>query len=171
MHKKKFITNYEKNISTNNKKHVQFDTNALKILLSKRDDEWKTAINYQILLSMSNKENKAEIFFKPEYFGSIYIKINMKKDKAILNFISNHNEIKVFLKNCVPFFRTALIQNGIQLKKVNIYNSFLEKRTVKEKKEYFIKNYICNKSKFKKISYFQEYYLNLIQNKAIDMYV
>lgn len=167
------ITTYETNTikDSKNKKYFKFDTNALEFLNSKKNDKWKKAINHQILLSISNKENKAEIFFKPEYFGSVNIKIKMKNDQATLNFISSHNEIKVFLKNCIPFLRNALIKNGIQLEKINIYNSSFSKKNISKKNKNITKNCLFDKHKLKKTSDFQEYYIKLIQYKLIDMYV
>ncbi|WP_295164830.1 flagellar hook-length control protein FliK [uncultured Buchnera sp.] len=164
------IATYGKNTIKDSKykKYFKFDTNALEFLNSKKNDKWKKAINHQILLFISNKENKAEIFFKPEYFGSVNIKIKMKNDQATLNFVSSHNEIKVFLKNCVPFLRHALIKNGIQLEKINIDNSSFSKKNIYKK---IAKNSLFDEHKLKKTSDFKEYCIKLIQCKLIDIYV
>ncbi|AYN24430.1 flagellar hook-length control protein FliK [Buchnera aphidicola] len=154
-----------------NKKNLKLETNSLEFLSSKKNDKWKKAINHQVLLSISNKENKAEISFKPEYLGSIHIKIKMKNDQATLNFTSDHNEVKNFLKNCIPFLQDALIENGIQLEKINIDNFSFSKKKIFKKNKSTSKNGFFNEYKLKEISNFQKDYMKLIQYKLIDMFV
>ncbi|AWI49861.1 flagellar hook-length control protein FliK [Buchnera aphidicola] len=167
------VTTYETNTfkDNNNKKHLKCVNSSLELLNSKKNDKWKQVINHQILLSISNKENKAEISFTPEYLGSIHIKIKMRNDQATLNFISNHDEVKVFLKNCIPFLKNSLMKNGIQLEKINIYNSSFSKNHISQKNKRIVKNYFFHGNEFKKTFNFQENYMKLIQYKSIDMYI
>ncbi|QFQ32950.1 hypothetical protein FQV33_02430 [Buchnera aphidicola (Aphis fabae)] len=124
--------------------------------------QWKKAISQQVLLSISNKENKAEIRLQPESLGSIYVKIQMKDDQAKLKFISDHTEIKNFLNNCIPFLRDSLNKNGIFLKKVNISSFFNSEKN---------KNLLISKYRPRISSSIKTFYEYLTQNKVFDMYV
>ncbi|WP_226856619.1 flagellar hook-length control protein FliK [Buchnera aphidicola] len=133
------------------------------LFLSKKENmQWKKAISQQVLLSISNKENKAEIRLQPESLGSIYVKIQMKDDQAKLKFISDHTEIKNFLNNCIPFLRDSLNKNGIFLKKVNISSFFNSEKN---------KNLLISKYRPRISSSIKTFYEYLTQNKVFDMYV
>ncbi|QIQ41134.1 MAG: hypothetical protein G4B00_00395 [Buchnera aphidicola (Aphis urticata)] len=132
------------------------------ILNNKNNLQWKKAISQQVLLSISNKENKAEIRLKPIFLGSIYVEIKIKDNQVKLKFISDHIEVKNFLNHCIPFLKDSLIKNGIFLKKVNI-SSFLNS---KKNKNLFISKYIPKISNAMK-----EFHINLTQKKIVDMYV
>ena len=81
------------------KEHCKSTIEPLIFYDSQNSIEWKKLINQKILLSISNKDNQAEIHLKPDCLGAIYIKINIKNDQAILNFISDRNEVRSFLEN------------------------------------------------------------------------
>ncbi|WP_343154320.1 flagellar hook-length control protein FliK [Buchnera aphidicola (Aphis aurantii)] len=143
------------NFKLNQKLKYVFNSNC------KENIQWKKAISQQILLSISNKKNEAEIHLKPESLGSIYIKINMFNDQAKLKFIADHIEIKNYLNNCVPFLRNALIKNGIFLKQVNISTSLNSKN----------KNLFILKYKPKISHVIKKFYKNLTQKKFFDTYI
>ncbi|QCI16344.1 hypothetical protein D9V60_00395 [Buchnera aphidicola (Aphis craccivora)] len=147
---------------TNENNFSKLNKKTMFILNKKENIQWKKAISQQVLFSISNKENKAEIRLQPEFLGSIYVKIQMKNDQAKLKFISDHIEIKNFLNNCIPFLRDSLNKNGIFLKKVNISNSF----NLEKNKNLFISEY-----KPKISSIIKNFYKNFTQKKVIDMYV
>ncbi|WP_187308582.1 flagellar hook-length control protein FliK [Buchnera aphidicola] len=132
------------------------------ILNNKKNLQWKKAISQQVLLSISNKENKAEIRLKPTFLGSIYVEIKIKDNQVKLKFISDHIEVKNFLNHCIPFLQDSLIKNGIFLKKVNI-SSFLNS---KKNKHVFISKYIPRIS-----NTIKKFHINLTQKKIVDMYV
>ncbi|QCI24185.1 hypothetical protein D9V75_00360 [Buchnera aphidicola (Muscaphis stroyani)] len=96
--------------------------------------EWQKKITEKILLSISNKDHKAEISLKPESLGFIHVQIKMKKNQAILNLISDHNDVRAILESSLPFLRDSLRQNGIKLKKANVYSTFLDMNEMLEKK-------------------------------------
>ncbi|QCI16914.1 hypothetical protein D9V62_00395 [Buchnera aphidicola (Aphis helianthi)] len=147
----------------NEKNSFKLNKKSIFVLNSKENIKWKQAINQQVLLSISNKENKAEIRLKPEYLGSIYIKIKMENDKAKLKLISDNLGIKNFLNNCIPFLEYSLIKNGIFLKDVNISSTF----NLEKNKNLFISDN-CHLSKS---NIFKKFYKNLNQKQLIDMYV
>lgn len=182
---KKFNTLFFKNINkesnliqeinifkdVNKNKCFQYNISCIDLSRLEKNDEWKKAISQQILLSISNKENKAEIHFKPEYLSPIHIKIKIKNDEATLNFVSNHKKIKYFLKDSIPFLRSALIKNGIKLEKINIHKPFFEKKIISKNNKHFIKNYLIEKWKSKNFFKLKDNYKKLIHHKYIDMYV
>ncbi|CAL4326141.1 Flagellar hook-length control protein [Buchnera aphidicola (Brachycaudus tragopogonis)] len=136
---------------------------------SKNSIEWKKSISQKILLSISNKENQAKIYLQPENLGSIYIKIKMKDDQAILSFISNNNEVRIFLNNCVPFLRDSLNKSGISLRKVNIYSS-LKNIRMKDSKKNFNEKFV-NSYKLQEILNIYKKSTGLIKRQEIDVYV
>ncbi|WP_367682046.1 flagellar hook-length control protein FliK [Buchnera aphidicola] len=155
----------------NKTKNFQYDVNFIEFSHLEKNDEWKKAISQQVLLSIANKENKAEIHFKPEYLSPINIKIKIKNDKAMLNFISNHNEIKTFLKDSIPFLQSELIKNGIKLDKINICKPGFEEKKISEKNISSMKNYVYEKWKSKNIFIFQKNDTECIDHQYIDMYI
>ncbi|QCI18642.1 flagellar hook-length control protein FliK [Buchnera aphidicola] len=152
--------NYFKKINENN----SFKSNKKSIFFSnlKENIQWKKAISQQVLLSISNKNNRAEIRLKPEYLGSVYITINMKDDQAKLKFISDNKEVKNFLNNCVPFLKDSLIKNGIFLKKINICSSFNSGKSTK---------LFISQNKIRSSNSIKQFYKNITQKKVVDMYI
>ncbi|QCI19661.1 flagellar hook-length control protein FliK [Buchnera aphidicola (Brevicoryne brassicae)] len=148
---------------TDTKELIKSNTQPFLFYDSKNSIEWKKLISQKILLSIANKNNQAEIYLKPENLGSIYIKINMKNDKATLDFISDHKEIRTFLDNHISFLRHSLAKNGIKLGKVNILGALKNKN---------IKNYknIFDLDKFQKKFDFHKKNTN-IENNSIDIYI
>ncbi|AHG60288.1 flagellar hook-length control protein FliK [Buchnera aphidicola] len=163
-----FLRNTNLIKDTNQKKTLQLNTEPSFFCHSENSMEWKKSVSQKILLSISNKDNQAEIYLKPENLGLIYIKIIMKDDEATLNFISNHNEVRMSLDNYVPFLRDSLRKNGIKLREAKISSS-LKNKEVKNSK-FFYKNIlnsdVCNKTLniYKKNRDISKY-------KLIDVYV
>lgn len=140
----------------------ELNKKSMFFLNNEKSVQWKKAISQQILLSISHKENKAEIRLEPIFLGAIHVKIKIKNNQAQLKLISDHIEVKNFLNNCIPFLHNSLIKNGIFLKKVDIYNSFGSK---KNQNLSFSKNIPRMSNKIKK------FYENSKQKTFIDMYV
>lgn len=163
---------------TNKDQHIVYGINSIKkfnknnfsklnkkpifTLNDKTNIQWKKAISQQVLLCIANKENKAEIHLKPEFLGTIYIKITMKNDQARLKFISDQKEIKNFLNCCIPYLQDSLIKNGIFLKKVDIFSS----SNIKENKNLFILQDTPVIS-----SDIKNFVKNVTEKKNIDVYV
>ncbi|WP_053940062.1 flagellar hook-length control protein FliK [Buchnera aphidicola] len=131
-------------------------------LNNKKSLQWKKAISQQVLLSISNKDNRAEIRLTPMLLGTIYVKIKIKNNQAQLKLISDHIEIKNFLNSCIPFLHDSLIKNGIFLKKVNISNAF---DTQKNRNLSRLKNMPRMSSEM------QMFYKNFKNNACVDTYV
>jgi len=135
----------------NKKEYIKSNVEPLTLNDSQNSIEWKKLISHKILLSISNKDNQAEIHLKPESLGNIHIIINMKNNAATLKFISQCKKIRIFLDNYMPYLRNSLMKNGIKLENFNICSSSKNKQ---------VKNY-------KNISRTD----SLMQYKLIDIYV
>lgn len=138
------------------KEHVKSNIELLFLNNSKNSIEWKKLISHKILLSISHKDNQAEIHLKPESLGIIHIFINMKNNAATLKFVSKYNEVRTFLDSYMPFLRHSLIKNGIKLENFDICSSLKNKKS-KNHNNLFYKN-IYDFSRF-------------IKHRAIDIYV
>lgn len=167
------IENITKLINFSNDKISRSKSNLKSFIFSNLDlnVKWKKVINQQILLSISKKEKQAEMHLKSDFFGSIYIKMKIEKNYVTLNFFSKNQEIKIFLDNCIPLLIDSLIKNGIQLNKINIYDSFCTKKIYSEKHKNNIKSIFLNELLFKKNINSKKQYITLPQDKFIDMYV
>ncbi|QCI17493.1 flagellar hook-length control protein FliK [Buchnera aphidicola (Acyrthosiphon lactucae)] len=153
----------------NKKEHIKSYIKPLLSNNTKNSIEWKKLISHKILLSISNKNNQAEIHLKPESLGSIHIVINMKNNAATLKFISKYNEVRMFLENSIPFLRNSLTEHGIKLEKFNISSSLTNKK-YKNYKNLFSKN-INYLDSFKKNLNIYKNDLDLKNFKPIDIYI
>lgn len=109
----------QKNTEIKTKKNID----SLIFQGSEKSIELKKLIQKKILFAISNKNNEAEMFLEPKDLGSIYIKININNNQAILNFISNSKKIRNFLDKNILYLRNSLYKNGIKLEKVSILSS------------------------------------------------
>ncbi|QCI20821.1 flagellar hook-length control protein FliK [Buchnera aphidicola (Hyperomyzus lactucae)] len=153
----------------NKKEGMKLYTDPLMLHDSNNSIEWKNLINKKILLSIFNKKNQVEMYLKPEYLGNIHIKIKMKHNQVQLNFISNHNEVRIFLENYIPFLRNSLKKNGIELKKFTICSSLKNKEL--NNCENLLYKRFSKIDEFKKNLNVHEHHLERIKYKSIDVYV
>jgi len=136
---------------------------------SKNSIEWRKLITHKIFLSISNKDNQAEIHLKPESLGSIHILVNVENNAAKLKFISKYNEVRTFLDGYTPFLRHSLMKNGIKLEKCDILSSLKNEKLKNHKNLLYKKDY--NIDKFKKKNNISERKLDLIKYRLIDVYI
>ncbi|WP_079172775.1 flagellar hook-length control protein FliK [Buchnera aphidicola] len=131
--------------------------------------KWRKLISNKILLSISNKDNQAEIHLKPASLGTIHIIVNMKNNIAKLKFFSKYDEVRKFLDSSIPFLRNSLMRNGIKLEKFNIFDSATNKIT-KSYKNLLYENIFRSDNSKKRLNIYEKK-INLIKYKPIDVYV
>ncbi|MFD1802617.1 flagellar hook-length control protein FliK [Mixta tenebrionis] len=82
--------------------------------------EWQQAVSQQVLMFSRNGEQKAELRLHPEDLGAIQISLTLDNDRAQLNMVSGHSQVRAALEAALPHLRNALAENGINLSQSSV---------------------------------------------------
>ncbi|XBC40823.1 MAG: hypothetical protein U0T65_00350 [Buchnera aphidicola (Nurudea yanoniella)] len=97
-------------------------------------DNWMKVIHKQLLVYFLKSKNIIELFFNPQYFGSLLIRLKIRSNKLIkLDLISNDKVLRKIFKSDISNFKNTILKNGLRFENVAI-------RTLKFKKTSFLKN-------------------------------
>lgn len=83
-------------------------------------DAWQQAVSQQVLLSVRNGQQTAELKLHPQELGSLQISLTLDDNQAQIHLVSPHSQVRAAIEAALPHLRTSLAESGIDLGQASI---------------------------------------------------
>ncbi|AHG22061.1 hypothetical protein Z042_22375 [Chania multitudinisentens RB-25] len=77
--------------------------------------EWQQALSQQVFMFHHNGQQRAELRLHPQELGTLQITLKLDDNQAQLHITSAHHQVRMAVEAALPYLRTALEENGINL--------------------------------------------------------